>query len=272
MTLSALNAASRAKLLATQPLRGEVRVIAEGELTGLQADFRTQSGQGGLKRFEAAHYRRASGERPVAGCSAQPVADSPDQRSDRCMMGGDILTGNVGDEFLVAISIGVEDQAVLALLPSGAEPQRAQEHAEFERHVEARQAVRRVEFRARDVVDAEAAFRDDLRNAVDANLAGVVNFKRAAGNEPTVEDRKHNRSKKRLIGLVEGAIDEDVEVVIRCGGAGRHRVRAACLWMTTRTALLIAAFVVFTGFVAGDLIRLTALPAVDFERLGEDFI
>jgi hypothetical protein len=42
--------------------------------------------------------------------------------------------------------------------------------------------------------------------------------------------------------------------------------------MTTRTALLIAAFVVFTGFVAGDLIRLTALPAVDFERLGEDFI
>jgi hypothetical protein len=42
--------------------------------------------------------------------------------------------------------------------------------------------------------------------------------------------------------------------------------------MTTRTALLIAAFVVFTGLVAGDLIRLTVFAAVDFECLEEDFI
>ena len=42
--------------------------------------------------------------------------------------------------------------------------------------------------------------------------------------------------------------------------------------MTTRTALWMAALVVFTGLVAGDLMRLTALPAVDFECLEEDFI
>jgi hypothetical protein len=34
----------------------------------------------------------------------------------------------------------------------------------------------------------------------------------------------------------------------------------------------MAALVVFTGLVAGDLMRLTALPAVDFECLEEDFI
>src|SRR5215213_10788666 len=65
--LPAFNAVADAKLLAAQPLRDEIGVVAEREFLRFEPNFRAELGQGGLESLEALRDSRASGELSDAG-------------------------------------------------------------------------------------------------------------------------------------------------------------------------------------------------------------
>lgn len=64
----------------------------------------------------------------------------------------------------------------------------AEEDAELERHVEARELGVGVKFGTRDVVDSEATAGNQFEDLFDAHLAGVIDFQCAARDVATVED------------------------------------------------------------------------------------
>ena len=68
--------------------------------------------------------------------------------------------------------------------------------------------MQRIQFRARQIMNAEAARRDQLADLVNPQLAAVEAFPCAACNEPTVINRKDNRFEQILILAVERAVDE----------------------------------------------------------------
>lgn len=135
-------------------------------------------------------------------------------------MGLDIGAGEIGDEALVAILLDIEDQRALSRLFLVAEAARAEEDAEFERHVEAGQAIDRIELGAREIVDAVPAFLDQAVELVDAGLAAIVELAGRASLEAAGMDGEDQRLEDRCIIRVERAVDEDV--VGRQAGAGRQ--------------------------------------------------
>lgn len=155
----------------------------------------------------------------------QPIAQFGDRAVGIAAMGVDVHARQIRDEALVAILLDVEDQRALACLVLVAEVTRAEKDAEFERHVEAGKAVRRVQFGAREIVDTVSAVLNDRIELVDTGLAGVVQLARRARDEPTGVNSEDQRAEQRRVIVVEGAIDEDA--VDRRAGM-RGQASASC--------------------------------------------
>ncbi len=98
------------------------------------------------------------------------------QRGGITSVGGNVLSGNVGHELLVAIGLAVEDEAVLGFVLPSAKSLCAEEDAEFERHVESGQSGVSVGFGAGDVVDTESTGFNEPEDFLDAYLCRIVNF------------------------------------------------------------------------------------------------
>ena len=59
-------------------------------------------------------------------------------------------------------------------------------------------------------MDAVLAFADNARDFVEACITAVVDFERTAGPEPEGRDGEKDGVEDRLVGCVEGAVEEDV--------------------------------------------------------------
>ena len=108
-------------------------------------------------------------------------------------MGSDILSGDIGDEFLISVRLNIEDQTTLSLLDSVSQALCAEKHPEFQRHVEPRKMVCWVGIGPGKVVNAKSALFDNLKNLLDSNLAPVLDLKRAARAKATVDDSEVDR-------------------------------------------------------------------------------
>jgi hypothetical protein len=100
------------------------------------------------------------------------------------------------------------------------------------------QARRFVKLGPREVVHAELALSDDLRDLVDTHAAGVADLPRAPGDVPAVLNGEHQSLEKRLIRLVEWAVDENALLVasprhgwfaVRAGGQRERSVAYSTL-------------------------------------------
>ena len=129
-------------------------------------------------------------------------------------MRSDVLAGDIGDEFLIAIRILIENEANFSSLASVTEALSTQEHTEFERHIKARQLVGFVQLSARQIMDAEAAFLDDRENLLDPDLARVIDFECATRPKPAKNYGENDAIEKRLIGAIERAIYKNADLVI----------------------------------------------------------
>jgi hypothetical protein len=118
----------------------------------------------------------------------------------------------VRNECTVAIWIGVKDQACFPALRSAAKTLTSKIQPKLQRHVEPWQVDTGAEAHSRDFVDTVGALFDDPHNLVEAQFAGVVDFKGTAGGEAEIIQRKQNGVKSRLVPVVERAIDEYVFV------------------------------------------------------------
>lgn len=74
--------------------------------------------------------------------------------------------------------------------------------------------------RTRNVVNPQAAIRNQLVDLVHAYLCGIIGRQRAPGDEAAIVHGEDDRVEERGVSLVERAVDEDVGVV-------RHRSRYA---------------------------------------------
>ena len=131
---------------------------------------------------------------PIAGDAllrnfAQPIPDEFDERLNASAMRRDVVTGQIGKEFLIAVRVGVHNEASLLLLTRrvGAEFC-AEENPQLKRHIEARQIVRPIQFGARDVVYSAAAAGNNPADFVQAVHFAAGVFQRAAGGESAVND------------------------------------------------------------------------------------
>ena len=122
----------------------------------------------------------------VFATSAQPIAQLPDQRADRVVVGSDVLASNVRDELLKAIRCTIKDQTVFARLIITAIVLRAEKQPKFQRHVEARQVCSWVKLGAADVVNAVAALADDFLDFADPDISSIVKFQRTPWAELTI--------------------------------------------------------------------------------------
>ena len=108
----------------------------------------------------------------------------------------------------------IQDERRLAAVESAAERLCTEKDTQFERHVEAWKQVLRVEFRGRQVVDAQPALGNNLEDLFDPHLAAIVDLQCAPRNEPACHDREHDRIGKLRILIIEWAIDEDAVFVV----------------------------------------------------------
>lgn len=140
---------------------------------------------------------------------ANPIAYHSERDGNIVVVGANILPGNVGTEFLIAIGFAVKDQTYLPALPAISEFPCAQEDAQLERHVEARQTIARIERRPGQVVYPELALSNDRIEFLDSNLGAIVGFKRASRYQTTVVDRENECAEELLVASIEGNIDKD---------------------------------------------------------------
>ena len=88
-------------------------------------------------------------------------------------------------------------------------------------HVEAWQACRSIECRARDVVNSKSGFANQPKNLVNPHFAGVAHFLGGARNVACVVDGEDQGVEERIgrYRAIERTVDKDVLLV---GRRGRH--------------------------------------------------
>jgi hypothetical protein len=121
-------------------------------------------------------------------------------------MGTNILASDVGAKSLIPVFLPVEYQTTLCTVPSLSEFPRAQEEAEFERHIETSKPRRFVQSGTRDVVNSISAIGDETIDLLDPCFATILHFEGTPGHEPAVVDCKNDRAKERTVSLVEGNV------------------------------------------------------------------
>lgn len=104
----------------------------------------------------------------------KPVAGFDQGTGRLAAMGVDVHSGKIRDELLVAILLDVKDQKTLLSLRLATVAPAPEEDPQFQRHVEAGQAVRRIELGAGKVVNPVTAFLDDVVQLFEPHLSPVV--------------------------------------------------------------------------------------------------
>src|SRR5437016_13123736 len=92
----------------------------------------------------------------------------------------DVLASDIGYVFLVTVKCSVEDNTSFRSLILHAEPLRAQEQTEFQRHVEAWQLVASAQFGSGNIMNAITRFVNDFAYPFEAVFRGIVHLARAA--------------------------------------------------------------------------------------------
>lgn len=85
-------------------------------------------------------------------------------------------------------------------------------HAEFERHVEAREGRIASKLSARNIVDAVTAFSDYPTDLVKSVVRRIVRLKRATRDEARPDYSEYHCVEELTIFRVKGAIDENVSI------------------------------------------------------------
>ncbi|HEY4641530.1 MAG TPA: hypothetical protein VII75_09320 [Thermoanaerobaculia bacterium] len=111
-------------------------------------------------------------------------------------MSSDVLTCNVRNESLIPITLDVQDQADLSTLLGATVSLGPKKHAQLKRHVEAGKTAGRVNLGPANVVNAETAACDYLRDFFDTNFACVVNLKSAPRDITAVVNREDDGLEK----------------------------------------------------------------------------
>jgi len=104
-------------------------------------------------------------------------------------MGGDVDTGKVGCETLITISVGVQHEHGVIAKRATPEMFHAESDAEFQRHVEARQAAVAIELDPRDVVNAEPAGLEQSQDLLESQFTTIAYLER----RPHIEAARQNR-------------------------------------------------------------------------------
>jgi hypothetical protein len=118
----------------------------------------------------------------------------------------DVLSCDVGDVALKAIAFPVEYNAGFQAMLDAAVFLGPEKYAKLERHVEPEKGRLAVDLCARDVMDAVAAFPNDLADFVEAIIRRIICFKRAPWCKPGANDRENGSVEERLIAIVDGQL------------------------------------------------------------------
>ncbi len=165
------------------PLKVDIR-----DMVGVEFQRRCEIRQIREKRLIGPAHTR--GARQVAARDiGQPVAGFFQSANRFAIMPMDVHAGEVGDETLIAILLDVEDQDALRLLVLATIALCAKKQPQFERHLEARQVMDRVEFGPRQVMNAVSAIGDQAIDLVDSRLAAIVELARVHGTSVVAEGK-----------------------------------------------------------------------------------
>lgn len=195
---------SRQVVHPSPPTHGDPDEILERQIIRIDVQIGAHRRQFGAK---AGVVRRQHGPRPERLASLGRVEKQPNLIDQRPMC-FDVLTGDVRHESLVAIGLDVQHEAALLRLRRVTEALGAEEQPEFQRHVEARQGSR-IQFCARNVVDAKRTVLDQLLDLRDPGAARVDRLQGAAWPEAAAQNGEDDCVKKGEIGAIERAVDED---------------------------------------------------------------
>src|SRR5215469_1242846 len=102
-------------------------------------------------------------------------------------------------------------------------------YPELQRHIEARQTARRIQLRARDIVDAKTAGGNEPDDLVEPCPTRVVDLQRTPRREAACRHCEDNGIEHCRVASIERAIDEDAAVVVRGGVAGRDYLACGTL-------------------------------------------
>jgi hypothetical protein len=117
-----------------------------------------------------------------------------------------VLPSDIGHKCLLTMLFPVENESPLALVAPASTPLRSKEKAEFERHVETRQARLLIEARHGDIVDAIAALGNYCADFFEADLSTLVVLERAARREARAQNRKNDSVEECLIIRGKGTV------------------------------------------------------------------
>jgi hypothetical protein len=147
--------------------------------------------------------------------TAQPVTNCANRVSRLVVVSAYVLPRYIGAEVPVSILVSVENQAPLLRVPFGPVPLRAEEEAQFERHVEPGELRGLVDACTRNIVNAEPRVLDDVENLVDASLTAILNFQSGTSREPAVVYRENKCIEDALVFAVERNVEENAILVRR---------------------------------------------------------
>lgn len=122
----------------------------------------------------------------------------------------DVHAGEIRDEHLEAILLGIENHAALLRLIVITEALGAEEDPEFERHVESGQIIDMVEFCAGEVMNAVPTLSDDPVKFVNPSLGRIIHLAGASRTEAAGEDSEDERLETDREGVVKRTVYENV--------------------------------------------------------------
>lgn len=129
-----------------EPGEDQAREVAKVQPLRLQMKLAAHRGKTADKRAVPLYKPVAAGKKhPGFTMCGEKVAYLADRFIDPAAVGPGVLSAYIGDELLVAITFHVEDDRHLSLVLAGPKGLRAQENAELQRHVEARQTGAAIE-------------------------------------------------------------------------------------------------------------------------------
>lgn len=173
-----------------QPLGNHGRVVIEVQLTLLHSEFSAQPWQRLLEGDVATENLRTSGDLNLTPDIPKKISHLGNNAISLSSMGGDILPSDIGTKFLVPVRIPIKHETQLLKLSARTKFLSTQIHPEFERHVEPWKPRLLIQLCPRDVVNANPAFRDNLKNLLQTDLARIADFLRAPGDEAAIVNGK----------------------------------------------------------------------------------
>ncbi len=192
-----------------QPIYYKLKIIDEGQLRRIEFGL-----FGNHRKFTAEptvffpDYRTAW-NRSFARRGLKPVPNMANRIRRTLVVCFDVLPTDVGDETFVSIWCTIHDQTAFL---RGVPPKsfRTEKDSEFQWHIESGQLIWLVfDLCSRNVVDAVIALVNQTINVLDSNFARIGEFQCASRHKTASGNTKYDRLEKRLVLLIERAVDED---------------------------------------------------------------